>query len=437
MTKFKINSQCYSNLNLIKNIEFTNSPCNIHINNNKTIRLPILLAVGFSKLICEKLLNDLTIRDFYFDIPFEGDISDEFILKLEKTLNQEEVFLEDNEIFNFVLFGKTFLNNEFTSILIKYLEQEEDNINKENVLDILSKKISFNLQDNELSKEIDFISENFEDMKEKLINNYNNLKYFHIFQQILSNDKLKLTNEDSLLNFVLSLCAQSQAYETLFSHVHLEYCSIESIKSFINYIKSNVCNTNNLTSIFECIERRLIQSKIPVDNPQKSQRYLNKQNEIIYDDDGSTKGMFYYEHKKGNVDIKASSTQTGHVSYLISGTSNQFLTKNCPNSYVEISLKNKKQFTISKYLIKEMNLDPFAGHLKSWQIEGQKANGEKIVIDKRENAYDPFSPNLLRVFQVNDEGPFISIKLQQIGYNTRGDNYLCINAFDIFGKMEQ
>ena len=72
----------------------------------------------------------------------------------------------------------------------------------------------------------------------------------NIIEKIISNDQLKLYNEEELFDIVLELYLKSKEYSTLFSHVNflnlstkslLEFCQKFDINDIIISIWKNIC----------------------------------------------------------------------------------------------------------------------------------------------------------------------------------------------------
>ena len=94
MANFKFVSPFFENIYSVSKQEITNRICTIHINNNKEIKIPLLVAVSFSSLISQMLTNDSLMTDFYIEDPSLNDIQDSVIDKLIELLNLNEIQIE-------------------------------------------------------------------------------------------------------------------------------------------------------------------------------------------------------------------------------------------------------------------------------------------------------------------------------------------------------
>ena len=111
-----------------------------------------------------------------------------------------------------------------------------------------------------------------------------------------------------------------------------------------------------------------------------------------------------------------------------------FFTQNSPNSFIKASLKDGKTFILKSYMIRGNYWNDNQYHLKSWKLEGERASdGELILLDSHNE--DPTKKLQVRTFDVSCEEQLKSVKLTQTGKNTNNQDYLYINAFDVFGFL--
>ena len=258
-----------------------------------------------------------------------------------------------------------------------------------------------------------------------------------VIECIIKQESLILETEDDLLLFIIKLCEQNNIYELLFEHVWLEYCSVESISKFVQYIDDHVCKDNHLKSIIKCINRRLIQEQIPMQE-KKEKRYIHFSLESTceYNEDDPLNGILRKENGNDNIEMKASSECNGNVYDLIKQTFD-FDVNFCTSSddqgpWIEGKIKNHKSFTITKYVIRGNKT--FNEQLQTWKLEGRRViNGDWIELDSHQN--EPIDLLELRDFPINCNDKLDAVRLTQMGYNTDNENALRIDAFDIFGNI--
>ena len=151
-------------------------------------------------------------------------------------------------------------------------------------------------------------------------------------------------------------------------------------------------------------------------------------------DENPFNGILKREFEKGNIVMEASSTSNGNVYDLIKDdTNSDFNTDSKPNSWISATIKNKSMI-INKYAIRGRKYERKDHQLQSWKIEVQRQSDKQwIEVDKHEN--ECFDKLQVRTFPINYTEPIIAIKLTQIGKDSWGYDYLCINAFEIFGYL--
>ena len=194
--------------------ELTNSPCKVHINEHE-IEVPLILALSCFSCLTNEINIDATQRDFSIDVDFKHPIDHTFIDKLVDILYMRSVTLNTDEVINLAIFGERVNNRYF---LLPYEEQVrslESTLSLDNCFDIILKKHDFHIDASSCSKEVTLISENFESQKSKLTSIASDITYIPIILSVITSESLKLENEDSLLDFVLSLCSIDREYESL------------------------------------------------------------------------------------------------------------------------------------------------------------------------------------------------------------------------------
>ena len=430
MTNFKIVSPFFENISLISQQEITNKICTIHINSNKEIKIPLLVAVSFSNLISQMLLSDALMTDFYINDSSIDDINDSIIDKLSDLMNLKEIQLENEEIVKIAKLGKILGNCELLTPFKNSMKELEHDLNEENAIALIKQKISFDIPIEELQSEVSFVASNFTNFVNQLIELGSDMKYQNVIEGVVKHEKIQLEKEDDMLLFILKLCEQNNNYELLFQYVWLEYCSVESISIFIQYVNEKICKDNHLKSIIRCINRRLVQDQMPI-TKFDTKRYNY---EIIeYNADDPLNGILRQEYLKNNADMRTSSTGSGDVYDLLKNSIEaDFYSNDEPNSWIEGSLKNKKLFSLTKYVIRGRKTG--SAHLKSWKLEGHRiSDGNWIELDSHQN--EPFDQLVLKVFPINSNEKFDTVRLTQTGKTTVNTNYLNMNAFDIFGKI--
>ena len=437
MTCFSLNSEYLENLRAaIKKYEGLNDKtCSIVINETFKVEIPVIFAASISSKIAKIIGNDPTATKFPFTI---GRCTEQSLEKIKNVLTMnKQITIDEKDMQTFASFGIAIGNSEFVAPQSKVLEQQSLSLNDDNVVNvILSKKAINNLN---FEKETSFIAENFNNVSERedFIEFASNSTNLDVTEAILSCDKLKMESEDDLLSFIIKICATNEDKECflqIFDKVFLEYCSTEKCSEFLTFI-NGLIQSQGMKAIINCIRRRLIQPKLPMDPEYIEGRHKIKCKKTVIGMDDPLNGILRREHEKGNVLMEASSTSAGSVYDLLKGKECTFWTdSNDKNSNVSASFKDESTFTISGYMIKG-NTNRCVNQLRSWKVEGQKAeNGQWIVLDNRNN--EDFTRNQVRTFKVENQEKLKAVRLTSTGPATSTDFwFIVIAAFDIFGVL--
>ena len=308
MTNFKFVSPFFENIYSVSKQEIANRICTIHINNNKEIKIPLLVAISFSSVISQMLTNDPLMTDFYIENPLLDDIQDDVIDKLIELLNLKEIQIENEEKVQFGKLGKALGSKELFQFYLKYVKENEQNINERNVIPLIEQKYSFGFTIDELESEVSFISSKFSSFIYQLIELGEDIKYFNLIECIIKHDNFKIRTEDELLLFVIQLCEQNNIYELLFENVMLEYCTLEAISQFIEYIDEYLCNDNHFKSILKCINRKMTLKQLQIKNNDLKRYGIVIESTYEYNESDPLNGLLRQQYLKDNVEMSTSST---------------------------------------------------------------------------------------------------------------------------------
>ena len=144
--------------------------------NNKTVKVPLSLALGISPFITEQYLKEPTIREFKIEIKDKDNdddmIEEEFSDFLKGKKIRKETFFKFGTILKkkemIQMWKKSYeLTNERVINYLKCLSEMKEN--KINNMDNKSNNIEKeSIEDNDSSEEIEYIRQHLEDMKEEI-----------------------------------------------------------------------------------------------------------------------------------------------------------------------------------------------------------------------------------------------------------------------------
>ena len=379
-------------------------------------------------LMLEKNLN----QSFYeINTEYEGNFN-----KIIEYGEMKPINLNQNEIKYFCNILKL-LGNNFD--IHQFYDKFQDDISYENVVQRICKKKEFEM---DLNEEIIFISNNFH----AFITKYPEAMFeldVDIIEQIISNDALKINNEEELFDFVLSLYIKSKEYSTLFSHVIFINLPSKSIYNFNQNFDINDMNK----SIWEKISYRLQQdiSIKSIEEYKKSyqeflnNRYIDRLVGKRYEHIFKHLSENYQRNLQNILNVTSSSVLNDDCKVAEIVESNQknesdFETKDEMNSWIAIDFKDRKVL-FDHYTLTTIDCPQNFAHLKSWLLEVSNDGKNYMEIDRHENTNILNGPRNKQTFKVSCSTPQRFVRLRQIGPNWRGCNKLVLNQIEFSGLL--
>ncbi|OHS95358.1 hypothetical protein TRFO_38521 [Tritrichomonas foetus] len=385
------------------------------------------------------------------------------IHKIDPTLSEYSIETKNHGDFNHLIQLVCDIGNESTHIkqeerdfFIEILQQLENfdfvkispvfhgGIDNENVFNRLNSKMSIN-KENSLSivtDELSHISYNFFE----LIKNPENLMLLSIdhLKAILSNEKLKLENEDSLFDFLFEYIHKKLStnknlhdvieYNNLLGFIEFSHLSKEGIEKFIEKFDYNIMSHHTWESICCCLKSKF-------EDKSSMKRYIKK---IEFSENDSLSGIItYLEGKYNGINSKiltvSSSSCNGSEYQPINATKMKedsiFRSNNSSNQWLKFEF-HTLSIVPSHYTIRSAyHWGANDEQPSNWVIESSLDGENWIEIDRRENNTDLNAKNKTFTFQVTK--PILSkfIQLRNIG-KTCGDNdFLTLSSFELFGEI--
>ena len=367
----------------------------------------------------------------YYEISTEynGDFNQ--IIKLGE---MKTISIKKEEINYFMNLMKKLGNNANFPFFSKIFRKE--NISYENVIQQIQMKKELGIS---FEDEIDFISSNFHNFYTQYPEDLSKLDIDTI-EQIISNSKLKLIDENELFDVVLTLYRKSKEYSILFSYVVFLNLSTKSIQEFNRNFDINDMNN----SIWENISYRLEKdisddSKIAFKESHQeilSQRYIGHYYKYIIQH--LSEKCHGNPYTQGIVDITYSSiwSESDDVKNIFEQNNESFASKNVATSWIKFDFKGRK-VSLDSYTLKTFNAEKYLNHLKSWILEVSNDDLNYQKIDQQENC-DLLNGCLKEsVFKVLNLPPQRYIRLTQTDENWFGDFYLNLNQIEFSGILSE
>ena len=435
------------------------------------IKMNRFLAEFISPHVSRLHQSDLTINTLFLD-------------KLFQIPNQSIDFLQDsNLINNFEQISKgnsIEINEEMShklrilSILIENKEiyekidelfpisTEEENLDTcvqyLQYLDVY-KKYDFYFKTINNQEIVDFISSHFYSIeKTKLLKLPKSILY-----SIISNQHLKLKDEDSLLDFINQIFIGEKNSNddflniiSFYELIELESLSEIKFNEFINKIKSNEM-THLLWEKFKEYFQNHFMSKL-IDG--KKERYLDriytKENEkcitIEFNNDLNNRfnGIIFHlgnGNPKSVVDeekikiIASSYYSNNYPKYIVDFDDNftNFQSSNKANSWICYDFKESK-VRPSCYSIRSNSLgDKCWFHPQSWCIEGSNDYQNWKILDDRKNETSLNSKSATDTFKIqnilNKNEFYRFLRIRQTDVNTKNNHCLILSSLEFFGSI--
>lgn len=350
--------------------------------------------------------------------------------------------------------------------------------------------------DDQFRSIISFISSHFSEISKEEMSELP----IEILNEIISRESLKITDEDSLLDFILELYVKDKRYATLLSKVL--FCNLNeySIKKFIKIfsfkdlnleIWNSIClrlsstpssttpystaaletlhssasstsySTTALKTLHSSSSSAIPYSTTPFGTPYSMQSFgMNKQieKEIIefIPKDGFDGIMHYLSKKQHNINI--------HDFKIIEITSNSILwndkiyhpknlvdyrsnynfyhSENKPDIFVSFDFKDKR-VQLSGYSIQSHEVGESQGNLRNWVIEVSNDGDNWEEIDRHSDDPELNGSNKISTFSVQKQKDefYRFVRLRQTGYSWYGgfnsNSYIVYFVLiDFFGKLE-
>lgn len=459
MTKIMLSSRGIRSLFYGDTSDFT-----FVLQNHEEVKCKTIVADFISPIIANNHQNDITYNRFEFSIdgnPIEG-ITKNHIEQLINLASGESIDLSKSDIVIMKIISVLLGNEELLNLLeesrssstnskkqlnLQGLIFMSDEFTESNILKVLK---FYELRGVLSNKAIEYAAKNFEKVDKNQLKKLNQ----HTLLSIVSNQKLVLENEDSLLNFIFTLYENEtsnyflkESIAELFEAVSFENLSSTGFQKFINLFDPSSMTTSLLRKI-----------SYSFDHKHENQ---NEQNfELTNESLGRFHGIIYYlttqcggnVHEKGVVEIKGTSIRNDlslqpQVAADLFDLQSCFHSRNELNSTLTYDFKNFRVVPQS-YSIRT---NPWGGkghyHLMSWVLEASNDEINWVTLDKKIedksldmiNSENNFKCNRIAKDDDDNAMSFRFIRIRNIGQNSGSNqilnNVMNIGAIEFFGKL--
>ena len=296
----------------------------------------------------------------------------------------------------------------------------------------------------------EFVASHFHELEKDILDDLD----LETSQLLLSSPSLKVTDEDSLYDFVHSRASKDLKFASLFEFVYFEYLSVDRIKNFESFARENLLDRLN-SSIWTRICSRLVIGTKTEKNPRTvcemdcdSDEWQHRRTGFVYNPSNPLGGIMAHlawmaggnVHDKGIVKVTATRVRAGYEpkSVVDHTPGSEYLSSNEMNAWICFDFKERRVIPKS-YVLRSSGYDRGQCHLRSWVIEVSNTgmSDSWTEIDRRTNNDDmnaKFATQNFQISRIPSRG-FRFIRLRQIGLNHRGDYFIALTRVEFFGDL--
>ncbi|OHT08544.1 hypothetical protein TRFO_22880 [Tritrichomonas foetus] len=440
---------------------------------DKNIDVPFIFYIGEKKLKVNRFIADflspkishfhfpdaninslvIDITSFLHQFPQKApkiiEIENNLTKLIKKLIKGEEILIKEKERNYLYFLAQELKNDEIFSNIFEFIP-------KDIVLDnweIIFKQNSLLFKStNMLTCDfVDFISENFFQLSDKIIEKYVNHEIsIEMIQSILFSEKLTLESEDQLLEFIFKIKSFNDFSNnfnfvliSLLENIEFEMLSEESFQQFLEIFDYNEMTNRLWSKLCKCFHPTQLSTKFSSRSRYKStvipfrKESPNRFSGIIHH---LTKECDGNVHVKEIVDVTSSTVNSDFYpqnAVDLKNKNSYFQTRNELNGWICYDFKEKK-INPTHYSIRSRHDNDEGGwHLQTWIIEGSNEEGKWIELDSRQNEKSLDFRNAENTFEITKHlnEYFQKLRLRITGMETACEYYLTISALEYFGRL--
>lgn len=382
--------------------------------NNKEFRTSRLIADLLSPTISKIHINDPTMKEFCINTKSNGDFQ-----KILDLIDFQRCQIESN---NFDFFEEVFEQLGTTNIDFNFKFTE---ITNNNVIEMIKDHENKFFLTKQYSEEIDFLSANFSEIYQNQSEKLFSLSEYSL-ENILKNEKLILSNEDELLNFINELYKKNRHFAFLYEYVYFTNIETKTMEEFLS-----IFDDNDLTrGSWKSISKRLICEK----QTNMKERYKSEFG-----------GIFNFLKKNSNIKDEVNITYSSNAYnkdpfnlFEYEDESKSFSTKSEKNAWICFEFK-KHKIIPTQYTIRSINGgDSGYVHPVSWVIEYSDDSNNWEILSEENNTSVLNGRSLIHTFKIQNqkehEIKFIRIRLT--GKTPYGNDQLWISSIEFYGRLK-
>ena len=340
--------------------------------------------------------------------------------------------------------SKELENKELASSLIGFVKR--DSLNLDEAILLLREGICLGTSSMSHFESLrEFVASHFHELREAILEDLD----LETAQLLVSSPHLRIKDEDSLCDFVMSRCETDMRFASLFEFIFFEYLSIDCVTRFSSFVGDHLLANMNGEIWKRICGRLLCELKVEGKNPRVVGPSYR---EFRYDSSKPLNGIIAHlterfhgnVHDKGVVEVTGSAPYSNNVAYCPKhavdlGSEKNYYSQNSENSYLCYDFKERRVIPTSYSL----RSNGWGGrghyHPKTWVFEGSNDGKAWTELDHRDNNEDLNDKFAIHNFEItsNSHDTFRFIRLRQTGMNHNGSQELIINSMEIFGFLDE
>lgn len=396
-----------------------------------------------SPIICKHHYNDETFNEITIKTTkSKNQNHEDYFSDFLKLINFNEQNIDEEHKKHYLEYFLQLGNmNEYFRLQPDYF----DDITNENVISRIKSICQQNIGRetiNMIDKLIEYAAANFDKLPKEELKTLD----IEIIESIFGHQKLRLHDEDSLLEFILELYFEDDKFSVLFEYVIFKNVSEEELKKFVSQFDIEFLNSK----IWKSVCQRFFSTN---ENECLSERYIEQFKTATFEHkEGSDfNGIFNFlvEKTKGNIHDNGTINVTSNSIYndgchpknlfdYKNNDSNYYYSKsNISDAYVCFDFKDRK-IQLSSYTIKSFGDSGNGPHLKNWTIEVSDDASKWTPIDVHQNDPTLNGSKIVATFKIKETTSFYRyVRLHQTGTNWQNNYYMLFHYLEFYGKLKE
>lgn len=396
-----------------------------------------LVADLLSPKISKFHLSDPTINEYRINTTNKGNFNT--VLSLIKfndnTILDDELPFLVEVIENLETSTKTNFDNAETST------ENEGETNISDTIEGLLKHSKFrHFYNDQITKEIDFISENMYRLTKEDKEHIFTLDR-DIISRIIFNDNLQIESEDSLIEMINSIYKKDRENSSLYASVLFNNVSAEKMKEFLGIILYDDIDEEVWLSLSKRLSSDIVKreeeaTKKTKENQGKHQRYKNLSLKTILYSNQSFEGLIKYLQTESNIKEEIELTANNNCqpwSIFDYNNTSHTNTGVYEDVWICIGFKNH-EIKPTNYTIRSGN---DTDNLKSFVLEGSKDKKTWTTIDEENDISYLKEKGSIHTFPIHNEThqSFKYIRLRLTGKNWNNRSMLQLTSIEFYGEL--